>query len=241
MVCVANFYNFIKLKLLICPDFFSLKMEMENMKKIIALAIVAVSMVSASFALDFSIGARGIAGMNLDPAESVNDATNKVEKDAVYDFGFGVNANFALLGSLGLQGEANFITSKGKFTENGVDANDYATILMDMPVMLWLNLDLWKFTLGFGAGPNFSATLNEYSEIEAMSDRFKVGICAGVDGKFYLTNHLGLVASIRYVMDFQKNEVPIIVGEIDTGASYPTVEYTRKSLYGGLGLEWKFF
>ena len=74
-----------------------------------------------------------------------------------------------------------------------------------------------------------------------MSDRFKVGICAGVDGKFYLTNHLGLVASIRYVMDFQKNEVPIIVGEIETGASYPTVEYTRKSLYGGLGLEWKFF
>ena len=42
-------------------------------------------------------------------------------------------------------------------------------------------------------------------------------------------------------MDFQKNEVPIIVGEIDTGKSYPTVEYTRKSLYGGLGLEWKFF
>ena len=239
MVCVANFYNFIKLKLLICPDFFSLKMEMENMKKIIALAIVAVSMVSASFALDFSIGARGIAGMNLDPADSVNNA--KVEKDAVYDFGFGVNANFALLGSLGLQGEANFITSKGKFDDlTNSKTVEYDTILMDMPVMLWLNLDLWKFTLGFGAGPNFSATLNEYSEIEAMSDRFKVGICAGVDGKFYLTNHLGLVASIRYIMDFQKTSVPIEVQGQEV-ASYPSVEYTRKSLYGGLGLEWKFF
>ncbi len=239
MVCVANFYNFIKLKLLICPDFFSLKMEMENMKKIIALAIVAISMVSASFALDFSIGARGIAGMNLDPAESVNNA--KVEKDAVYDFGFGVNANFALLGSLGLQGEANFITSKGKFDDlTNSKTVEYDTILMDVPVMLWLNLDLWKFTLGFGAGPNFSATLNEYSEIKAMSDRFKVGICAGVDGKFYLTNHLGLVASIRYIMDFQKTSVPIEVQGQEV-ASYPSVEYTRKSLYGGLGLEWKFF
>ena len=239
MVCVANFYNFIKLKLLICPDFFSLKMEMENMKKIIALAIVAISMVSASFALDFSIGARGIAGMNLDPADSVNNA--KVEKDAVYDFGFGVNANFALLGSLGLQGEANFITSKGKFDDlTNSKTVEYDTILMDMPVMLWLNLDLWKFTLGIGAGPNFSATLNEYSEIEAMSDRFKVGICAGVDGKFYLTNHLGLVASIRYIMDFQKTSVPIEVQGQEV-ASYPSVEYTRKSLYGGLGLEWKFF
>lgn len=209
------------------------------MKKIIALAIVAVSMVSASFALDFSIGARGIAGMNLDPAESVNNA--KVEKDAVYDFGFGVNANFALLGSLGLQGEANFITSKGKFDDlTNSKTVEYDTILMDVPVMLWLNLDLWKFTLGFGAGPNFSATLNEYSEIEAMSDRFKVGICAGVDGKFYLTNHLGLVASIRYIMDFQKTSVPIEVQGQEV-ASYPSVEYTRKSLYGGLGLEWKFF
>lgn len=209
------------------------------MKKIIALAIVAVSMVSASFALDFSIGARGIAGMNLDPAESVNNA--KVEKDAVYDFGFGVNANFALLGSLGLQGEANFITSKGKFNDlTNNKTTEYDTILMDMPVMLWLNLDLWKFTLGFGAGPNFSATLNEYSEIKAMSDKFKVGICAGVDGKFYLTNHLGLVASIRYIMDFQKTSVPIEVQGQEV-ASYPSVEYTRKSLYGGLGLEWKFF
>ena len=209
------------------------------MKKIIALAIVAISMVSASFALDFSIGARGIAGMNLDPAESVNNA--KVEKDAVYDFGFGVNANFALLGSLGLQGEANFITSKGKFDDLSKNKTaEYDTILMDMPVMLWLNLDLWKFTLGFGAGPNFSATLNEYSEIKAMSDRFKVGICAGVDGKFYLTNHLGLVASIRYIMDFQKTSVPIEVQGQEV-ASYPSVEYTRKSLYGGLGLEWKFF
>ena len=209
------------------------------MKKIIALAIVAVSMVSASFALDFSIGARGIAGMNLDPAESVNNA--KVEKDAVYDFGFGVNANFALLGSLGLQGEANFITSKGKFNDlTNNKTTEYDTILMDMPVMLWLNLDLWKFTLGFGAGPNFSATLNEYSEIKAMSDKFKVGICAGVDGKFYLTNHLGLVASIRYIMDFQKTSVPIEVQGVSVG-EYPSVEYTRKSLYGGLGLEWKFF
>lgn len=209
------------------------------MKKIIALAIVAISMVSASFALDFSIGARGIAGMNLDPADSVNNA--KVEKDAVYDFGFGVNANFALLGSLGLQGEANFITSKGKFDDlTNSKTVEYDTILMDMPVMLWLNLDLWKFTLGFGAGPNFSATLNEYSEIEAMSDMFKVGICAGVDGKFYLTNHLGLVASIRYIMDFQKTSVPIVIEGYEAG-SYPSVEYTRKSLYGGLGLEWKFF
>lgn len=212
------------------------------MKKIIALAIVAISMVSASFALDLSIGVRGIAGMNLDPSKSVDQAGPEIKKDAVYDFGFGVNANFALLGSLGIQGEANFITSKGKFDDLSKNKTaEYDTILMDIPVMVWLNLDLWKFTLGFGAGPNFSTTLNEYSDIKATKkDAFKVGICAGVDGKFYFTNHLGLVASVRYVMDFQKTEVPIVVEGYAVG-SYPSVEYSRKSLYGGLGLEWKFF
>ena len=41
-------------------------------------------------------------------------------------------------------------------------------------------------------------------------------------------------------MDFQKTSVPIEVEGYEVG-SYPSVEYTRKSLYGGLGLEWKFF
>lgn len=213
------------------------------MKKIIALAIVAISMVSASFALDFSIGVKGNAGMNLDPTKPASDSAKDITKDAIYDFGFGVNANFALLGSLGVQGEANFVTSKGTFnnlTDN--TTGKYEQILLDVPVMVWLNLDLWKFTLGFGAGPNFSTVLNEYRDLsEIKKDMFKVGLCAGVDGKFYFTNHLGLVASVRYVMDFHKSEVPIVVGEYDTGASYPTIEYSRKSLYAGLGLEWKFF
>ena len=36
------------------------------MKKIIAMAITAVLLLSASFALDFEVGARGILGRNLD-------------------------------------------------------------------------------------------------------------------------------------------------------------------------------
>ena len=68
---------------------------------------------------------------------------------------------------------------------------------------------------------------------------------AGVDTKFYLTDHLGLVASARYIMDIKKKEVPVTVGvgntEVNTGFTYSTVEYGRRFLYGGVGLEFKFF
>lgn len=212
------------------------------MKKIIALAIVAISMVSASFALDLSIGVRGNAGINLaqndDLATKVNES---LSKDTAYDMGFGVNANFALFGGLGVQAEANFITSNASFADATSGKKvEYETILMDVPVMLWLNLDLWRLTIGIGAGPNFSTTINEMSEVKSVSkDVFKIGLCTGVDGKFYITNHIGIVVSVRYIMDFEKTEVPIVIEGYNTGVEYPTIEFPRRSIYGGIGLEWK--
>ena len=68
---------------------------------------------------------------------------------------------------------------------------------------------------------------------------------AGVDTKFYLTDHLGLVASARYIMDINKKDVPVTIAagntEVNTGVTYPTIEYGRRFLYGGLGVEFKFF
>lgn len=214
------------------------------MKKIIALAIVAVSMVSASFALDLSIGVRGNAGINIAANEDVATKVNaSLNKDTAYDLGFGVNVNFALLGSLGLQGEANFVTSKASFNDATKNQTvEYETILLDMPVMLWLNLDLWRFVVGFGVGPNFSTTINQLSDIQGVKNNtFKVGIAAGLDGKFFITDHLGIVASVRYIMDFEKTSVPIVIEGYNTGVEYPSVEFPRRSIYGGIGIEWKFF
>ena len=129
---------------------------------------------------------------------------------------------------------------------------DYESLVMDVPVMLWLNLPIWKLSLGLGAGVNFSTELNRSVEGSAgyvqqiKENQFKMGFVAGADFKIYFTKHLGLVMGGRYIIDFNKTTVPL-VGDGDTGIGAvdelerPSIEFTRKNLTGGVGLEFKFF
>lgn len=209
------------------------------MKKIIAMAVAAVMMVSAASALDLEFGARAILGRNLADG-TFKENVAKAKQDDTYDFGFGIYGNFALFGGLGIQAEANYIKSSIKFAKEGKEEVQYEMHTLDLSPMLWLNLDLWKFTLGFGVGPNFEIPLASLGDIKnAKKQDFTVGLIAGADFKFYFTDHLGLVLSGRYVTDWQKKDVPIEVNGYNSGATYPSYEFTRKSIYGGLGLEWK--
>ena len=209
------------------------------MKKIIAMAVAAVMMVSAASALDLEFGARAILGRNLDSG-TFKENMARAKQDKTYDFGFGVYGNFALFGGLGIQAEANYVKSSITFAKEGKEEVQYDMHTLDLSPMLWLNLDLWKFTLGFGVGPNFEIPLASLGDIKnAKKQDFTVGLIAGADFKFYFTDHLGLVLSGRYVTDWQKKDVPIEVNGYNSGATYPSYEFTRKSIYGGLGLEWK--
>ena len=224
------------------------------MKKIITSIIIAMTMVASSFALDFSIGAKGVLSTNLDPESkiSVSNTVEKLKTNPVFDGGFGVFANFALLGGLGVQAEANFITSNVNFALEDNKVADYESLVMDVPVMLWLNLPIWKLSLGLGAGVNFSTELNRSVEgstgyvQQIKENQFKMGFVAGADFKIYFTKHLGLVMGGRYIIDFNKTTVPL-VGDGDTGIGAvdelerPSIEFTRKNLTGGVGLEFKFF
>lgn len=224
------------------------------MKKIITSIIIAMTMVVSSFALDFSIGAKGVLSTNLDPESkvSVKNTYTNLKTNPVFDGGFGVFANFALLGGLGVQAEANFITSNVNFALEDNKVADYESLVMDVPVMLWLNLPIWKLSLGLGAGVNFSTELNRSVEGSAgyaqqiKENQFKMGFVAGADFKIYFTKHLGLVMGGRYIIDFNKTTVPL-VGDGDTGIGAvdelerPSIEFTRKNLTGGVGLEFKFF
>ena len=120
------------------------------MKKIIAAIVMTVCMVSATFALDFSIGARGNFGRNLSTdMESTWTELATTKMDTPFEFGFGAYTNFALLGGLGVQAELNLTKSKIQFKNSsssipdGYDTYDYDTWLLDVPVMVWLNLDVW--------------------------------------------------------------------------------------------------
>ena len=55
------------------------------MKKIIAMAVTAVLLLSATFALDFEVGARGILGRNLDSG-SFADNYQSAKEDKTFDF-----------------------------------------------------------------------------------------------------------------------------------------------------------
>lgn len=238
------------------------------MKKIIALAIIAVSMVSASFALEFEIGAKVIGGQNVADGSSAAETVKNLNADSHFQYGGAAYMNFALFGGLGLQLEPTIIKGSVSFQgEKDVDGTvnvytaDYDALTLDVPLMVWLNLDLWKLTIGFGGGVDFSMDLNRnesyWSQVanKAQQERNKAaseGLAkmsfawiAGVDTKFYLTDHLGLVASARYIMDIKKKDVPVTVGagnmEVNTGVTYPTIEYGRRFLYGGIGVEFKFF
>lgn len=230
------------------------------MKKIIALAIVAISLVSASFALDFEIGAKFIAGQNVVEDATASETVKGITADSSFEFGAAAYANFALFGGLGVQIEPTVISSNVTFNLNGVGSSmttnqKYDVYTLDIPVMVWLNLDLWKLTIGAGAGLDFSMELNKdakYKDVAAevkdkaiaAADNFDAMSFAwivGADGKFYITDHIGIVASARYIMDINKKNVPVTVNGYDTGVEYPTIEYGRRFLYGGLGVEFKFF
>ena len=212
------------------------------MKKIIAMACTAVLLIGATFALDFEVGARGILGRNL-ASGSFEDNLNAAKQDKTFDFGFGAYANFALFGGLGIQAEANYVKSSITFVQDGRDEVQYAMHIMDLSPMVWLNLDLWRLTIGFGAGPNFEIPLASVSDIaNAKKQDFTVGLITGADVKFYFTKHLGLVLSGRFIMDWDKKDVAIEVNGYEIpGATYPSYEFSRRTLYGGLGLEFKFF
>ncbi len=209
------------------------------MKKIIAMAVAAVLMVSAASALDLEFGGRAILGRNLESG-TFKDNLAAAKQDKTYDFGFGIYGNFALFGGLGIQAEANYVKSSITFAKEGKEEVQYDMHTLDLSPMIWLNLDLWKFTIGLGAGPNFEIPLASLGDIKnAKKQDFTVGLIAGADVKFYITDHLGIVLSGRYVTDWQKKDVPIEVNGYGTGQSYPSYEFTRKTIYGGLGLEWK--
>ncbi len=222
------------------------------MKKIITSIIIAMTMVVSSFALDFSIGAKGVLSTNLDPESKVSftDAYTNLKTNPVFDGGFGVFANFALLGGLGVQAEANFTTSNVNFALEENKVVDYESLVMDVPVMLWLNLPIWKLSLGLGAGVNFSTELNRSVEgtsgyvQQIKESQFKMGFVTGADFKIYFTKHLGLVMGGRYIIDFNKTTVPLVeetgIEAVDK-LERPSIEFTRKNLSGGVGLEFKFF
>lgn len=238
------------------------------MKKIIAMAAAAVIMASSTFALGLSAGVRGDLGKTLsNDWADVKTELSSVNINTELDFGFGGYVNVEVLNGLGIQVEGNVIKNSFQFTGGTYDeatdttkytTKDYDVWMVDVPVMLWDNFDLGRLTLGLGAGVNFSFNLDatDRSSFETAYDKAKevytnksyiMGACAGIDGKFFITDTIGIVGSVRYIGNFEKTTASYPIGgtddegHSDNSVEYPTVNFTRNSFYAGIGVEVRLF
>lgn len=228
------------------------------MKKILALFIAAVCFVGTSFALDFEVGAKLDLGKNLAEGETVVGTLQGMDATGDFQFGGSAYVRAAIFPFLGVQVEPTIFKSTVSL-ENG-ELNTKATydsLTLDVPVMYWSGLKIWRLAVGAGVGINFSKDIDmDKNALENATailgdakdslTNFAWGLVAGADAKVYVTKHIGIVGSLRYVMDLSKKTVPIVIEpidgvELDTGKTYDTVEVARRFLYGSLGVEFKLF
>ncbi|MCR4790390.1 MAG: hypothetical protein K5839_04865 [Treponemataceae bacterium] len=212
------------------------------MKKILATAIIAVTIVTSTFAFGLGVGAKGNLGMNFGVNDSITESLQNINKDTAFDAGGGLYVYMSFLPFLGIQAEANLISSTVSFTSasNAELESTYEQLLLDLSPMLWSVYDFWIFQLAFGAGPNFSIALKELGDLtSASADNFTIGLNAGADFKIFFGKHVGLVIGGRFICEWDTTEVPVTVGEYDTGTTYPEVSFPRRSLYGSVGVELK--
>ena len=211
------------------------------MKKLLGVLLVATTLVASTFALDLSIGGRGLIGGNIGNVAEV--AQNKGEGLVA---GGGLYVNVGLFGGLGVQGEVNFLNSQIAVKKNGEgETVGYTTTscnIVDVPILAWYNFQLSKFAIGAGIGVNFSALLPDNTNVfQAASDKDKwnAGLAVGANVKFYFNDHFGLVIGANGVFDFIETSVVVNGGATDY--LFNKDDGKRKAIYGTIGAEFKLF
>lgn len=211
------------------------------MKKLLGVLLVAATMAASTFALDLSIGGRGLIGGNIGKVAEV--AQNKGEGLVA---GGGIYANFSLFGGFGIQGEVNFLNSqiavkKGAEGET-VGYTTTSCNIVDVPILAWYNFQIAKFAIGAGVGVNFSAMLPDNTNVfqaASQKDMWNAGLAVGANVKFYFNDHFGLVIGANGVFDFIETSVVVNGGTKEY--LFDKDDGKRKSVYGTIGVEFKLF
>ena len=190
------------------------------MKKILALALTALVAVSSTFALDMSIGLKGIVG-----------GDNSSPKGT--DLGGGIDINLNIWKGLGVQIESNIITSKITGTgSEGLTLQDNLNV--NIPVIAWYNMDFTHFGFGTGLGVNCSLA-GKHTEVQ--SSAFKMGLAAGANVRWHITPNVALVLGATGSLDCFPTLTKTQNG---TSSTYKFIQsdYTRNSIYESLGVQY---
>ena len=190
------------------------------MKKLIAVLMMGALLAGSVFALDLSVGLKGIVG---------NDNSNM--KGATIGGGFDINLD--MKNGFGLEVQSNIVPSKLTSTDDGMTFANHMTV--NIPVMAWYNARFSWFGLGFGAG--ISCTMSENHPTEASNT--KMGLAAGLKTKVFVTDNVAIVAGITGNLDC----LPTLTKKEHDGAKtfkFVKSDFSRNGFFGSLGVEYKF-
>lgn len=190
------------------------------MKKLIAVLMMGALLAGSVFALDLSVGLKGIVG---------NDNSNI--KGATIGGGFDINLD--MKNGFGLEVQSNIVPSKLTSTDDGMTFLNHMTV--NIPVMAWYNARFSWFGLGFGAG--ISCTMSENHPTEASNT--KMGLAAGLKTKVFVTDNVAIVAGITGNLDC----LPTLTKKEQDGAKtfkFVKSDFSRNGFFGSLGVEYKF-
>jgi hypothetical protein len=191
-----------------------------KMKKLITVLMMGALLASSVFAMDLSVGLKGIVG---------ND--NSTVKGATIGGGFDINLD--IKNGFGLEIQSNIVPSKLTSTDDGLTFVNHMSV--NIPVMAWYNAKFSWFGLGLGAG--ISCTMSENHPVNASNT--KMGLAAGLQTKIFVTKDIAIVAGITGNLDC----FPILTKtEKENSTTYKFVEsdFSRNSFYGSIGIEYKF-
>lgn len=190
------------------------------MKKLIAVLMMGALLAGSVFALDLSVGLKGIVG---------NDNSNI--KGATIGGGFDINLD--MKNGFGLEVQSNIVPSKLTSTDDGMTFANLMTV--NIPVMAWYNARFSWFGLGFGAG--ISCTMSENHPAEASNT--KMGLAAGLKTKVFVTDNVAIVAGITGNLDC----LPTLTKKDNDGSKtfkFVKSDFSRNGFFGSLGVEYKF-
>ena len=152
------------------------------MKKLITVLMMVALLASSVFAMDLSVGLKGIVG---------ND--NSTVKGATIGGGFDINLD--IKNGFGLEIQSNIVPSKLTSTDDGLTFVNHMSV--NIPVMAWYNAKFSWFGLGLGAG--ISCTMSENHPVNASNT--KMGLAAGLQTKIFVTKDIAIVAGITGNLD----------------------------------------
>lgn len=190
------------------------------MKKLIAVLMMGALLAGSVFALDLSVGLKGIVG---------ND--NSSVKGATIGGGFDINLD--VKNGFGLEVQSNIVPSKLTSTDDGMTFVNYMTV--NIPVMAWYNARFSWFGLGLGAG--ISCTMSENHPAEASNT--KIALAAGLKTKIFVTDNIAIVAGITGNLDC----LPTLTKKDNDGSKtfkFVKSDFSRNGFFGSLGVEYKF-